>query len=443
MKYIFKQVSSFLLLLLITLTSGCVKDVVTRRPVYNEYSIEAEIQLGKTALLGELYMAAYNNWAINPKKYDEQLRQIQEIVRRIGSVSDFPFFPYEVYLVDSPTVNAMCLPGGKLIVYTGLWNPYDGLVELGNDDQMAAVIAHEIAHANARHATEKLSSQHLFLSIGQGIAGVIAQAGYGDWAQFFYNLWGGLYPQYTPKNEFEADKIGLKYMARAGYNPAEAVAIWKKAATKHVNDPSNYSFSHPSDASRALALEPILPEALAIYEASPHRATASRTSKTPEPIEYPTIENPFLQQFTAGRYTIKNDRCQSGGGEFVVAPAESYKEIAIKYFKSRSKDFTTKSDRKLYDAAYKKLVSDFRADKSMGDEYYFYKPDEPLKAYFAKVNSDGEVNISDNKYGPSFVCGGIFRKGNKYREARFYCAPLVPTKVRCTFTLVHMVDEPS
>lgn len=154
---------------------------------------------------------------------------------------------YAVFVDNSP--NAFVLPSGKIGVTTALL----GLAR--NDDQLAAVLGHEVGHVVARHAAERYSSTAL-ASVGlqavQGVAGDYARAA---------GAIGGLGAQYgvllpfSRRDELEADRLGVDYMQRAGFKPAESVALWRIMAAQRQTATPEFASTHPSDASRIAALE--------------------------------------------------------------------------------------------------------------------------------------------------------------------------------------------
>lgn len=175
---------------------------------------------------------------------------------------------WELNVVNSNAVNAFCMPGGKIVVYTGL------LSLIGNgsgaDAQLAAVIGHEVAHALAKHANERISNQML-MQMGGNILGaaigsqsalmqtVIGQA-YGLGTNVFVAL------PFGRKQELEADKIGLVLMAMAGYDPAEAINLWKKMGAGQSDKQSEFLSTHPSDETRIKEIQAYLPNALKYYK---------------------------------------------------------------------------------------------------------------------------------------------------------------------------------
>ncbi len=254
---------------ILALVEGCAKDLVTGKTTLNYYDIKNEPQLGAQVLAVQEKEIKAKGKRMDADADPVEYERIKRIVARLAAVSHYPNFPYEVHLAEVDVVNAWCAPGGKVMVYTGLWDPKKGLVEKGNDDQIAAVLAHEIAHATARHVTESISKTMTIAMAGAAVQGAIAAGGSSQGADLFGEIFANgldLYiPSYSRKNELEADRIGLFYMAKAGYDPRAAVALWKKAATMKKDRTSIYA-SHPASGVRARELEKYLPEAMAMYE---------------------------------------------------------------------------------------------------------------------------------------------------------------------------------
>lgn len=190
-------------------------------------------------------------------------------LKQNGYESMLSTLSWEFNVVDSKQVNAFCMPGGKIVVYTGLLN----LVGNGShsDDELAAVMGHELSHALAKHANERISNQMLMQAGGQllgatvgsrsGMLSEILNQAYGLGAQV-----GVLLP-FGRKQEYEADKMGLVLMAIAGYDPRYAVNFWQKMAqSKGGGQQSELLSTHPSDANRIKAIEAYLPTALQYYK---------------------------------------------------------------------------------------------------------------------------------------------------------------------------------
>lgn len=186
---------------------------------------------------------------------------------------------WEVNIVKSNQVNAFCMPGGKIVVYTGIVQ----LIGLnkGADDELAAVIGHEIGHAIAKHTNERLSQAKLN-NIGGQILGemvsnqsALTQTAVG--VLFNIGTEVGVTLPFNRKQELEADKIGLVLMALAGYNPEYAVSLWQKMATTSTGRSSTLFSTHPSEEKRIREIQAFLPTALRYYQ------QASAPKATPKP----------------------------------------------------------------------------------------------------------------------------------------------------------------
>jgi metalloendopeptidase OMA1, mitochondrial len=252
------------------LCMACAIDSVTGKKTLNFFGMSDEVRLGNDVMEKQLSALQKKQQPVDSREHGQDLARIQRIVTRIAKVSHMPKLPYEVHLADVPVVNAWCAPGGKIMVYTGLWDAKEGLVRRGNDADLAAVLAHEIAHATARHVTESLSRNMSLMVAGTVATSVVSAASpqggnlFGRAVSQGVNLF---IPSYSRKNELEADTLGLFYMAKAGYDPRVAVRLWERAAKRKGHRTSLYS-THPASGSRAQALKRRLPEAIAIYEKS-------------------------------------------------------------------------------------------------------------------------------------------------------------------------------
>lgn len=233
-----------------------------RKGFFNLYSVKSDIELGKYVMDLQIKEFKKKGYGVDPPKYAELKTRLETIAQKIAEVSDIPELPYEVHIFDrADIVNAYCLPGGKIGVFTGLFDREKGLVDIHDDNQIAAVLGHEMAHATLRHVTRRLTTYMGISFIGTA-ASIGLGEGIGGQARYVFNqvfsLGMNLYlPSYSRKYEKEADKTGFYYMSKARYNPQAAIDIWKKAASKGGRNSKKTDFfaSHPSDASRAKALE--------------------------------------------------------------------------------------------------------------------------------------------------------------------------------------------
>jgi len=176
-------------------------------------------------------------------------------------------YSWEFNLVESKEANAWCMPGGKVVVYTGI------LPITRNENGLAVVIGHEIAHAIAGHGNERMS-HGLALQLG-GIALSTAMAQKPEATrQLWMSAFGigaqyGLMLPYSRLHENEADYLGLMFMAMAGYDPNTAVEFWEKMAQeKPGKAPTEFMSTHPSDETRINNMRKLIPEVMPYYEKS-------------------------------------------------------------------------------------------------------------------------------------------------------------------------------
>ncbi|GAB3698706.1 M48 family metallopeptidase [Spirosoma flavus] len=181
-------------------------------------------------------------------------------------------FQWEYHLVQSGQVNAWCMPGGKIVVYSGIL-PYTQ-----NEAGLATVLGHEVSHAIAEHGNERMSEGLVangLLSAGQVATGIATSARTPQTQAIFQQAIGVVGPlayqfgrglPHSRKQESEADHLGLIFMAMAGYNPAEAITFWQRMAKAGGGKASSEFFSdHPSDERRIADLQKLLPDAQKYY----------------------------------------------------------------------------------------------------------------------------------------------------------------------------------
>jgi predicted Zn-dependent protease len=197
---------------------------------------------------------------------------VQRVAKRIADAAEANFHPnyqWQATLLDDPkTVNAWCMPGGKMAVYSGI-------LPLTQDETgLAVVLGHETAHALARHGAERLSRDQL-MQVGE--AGVLAAVGAAKpgatqavGAALGIGAQLGVALPFSREQESEADHIGLVLMAKAGYDPAKAIDFWQRmAAYGQGKQPPAFLSDHPSDKDRIAALQKEMPEAKAAFVAHP------------------------------------------------------------------------------------------------------------------------------------------------------------------------------
>lgn len=237
----------------LTFLAACFTTPVTGRTAFNPFPIEDDKRIGADT---------YQEMLKGAKLADSspEFAMVKRCVDRLTAVADDPGgFEWEVHLIDDPeTVNAWCLPGGKMAVYTGI------LPVTRDETGLAVVLGHEIGHAVARHGTTRMASEGL-MEGGLQLIGVKYQAvqQYAEYIGLAKSLlismpWGR-------EQELEADEIGLIYMARAGYDPDQAVEFWKRMAAHSGGAPPEFLSTHPSDETRIAALKDNLRKARDIY----------------------------------------------------------------------------------------------------------------------------------------------------------------------------------
>ncbi|QIK61256.1 M48 family metallopeptidase [Dysgonomonas sp. HDW5A] len=204
---------------------------------------------------------------------------VETYLKANGMESMLSEYAWEFNLVKSPEVNAFCMPGGKIVVY-------EGILPITKDETgLAVVLGHEVAHAVAKHANERMSQQMLQqyggAALGVALSGTsstvqtVANSVYGLSAEY------GVMLPYSRKQELEADKLGLIFMAMAGYNPQEAEGFWTRMSNKSGGaSVAEFQSTHPSDETRIKKIREALPEAMKYYKGSTGNSTKTQSAKT-------------------------------------------------------------------------------------------------------------------------------------------------------------------
>ncbi len=256
---------SLLVLVLMPIMFACTKNIFTGRKSLNIIPVQT---------INQMSFAEYKSYLAQnkPMTGGKEL----ELVRRVGNdiklatevyykakgkQSELKNFAWEFNVIDNPTVNAFCMPGGKVVVYTGI------LKVTQNEDALAVVMGHEIAHALAHHGNERMSQglvaqlglTSLDLALSQQPAAtrnlLMAAAGAGTQL--------GVMLPFSRKHESEADEIGLYLMAMAGYNPNEAAPFWARMSSSGGGRPPEFLSTHPDPAKRSANLKAMVPKAQA------------------------------------------------------------------------------------------------------------------------------------------------------------------------------------
>ena len=224
-----------------------------------------EVEQASSKQYDEMMAEARKNKALN--RDPASVQRVRRIVSRLAQQSgvfrpDAPAWQWEVNVLSSKELNAWCMAGGKMAIYTGL---LDGLKL--SDDEIAAVMGHEIAHALREHARERVSKS-MATGLGISVAGAllgVGQAGQdlmGTVAKVSFEL-----PN-SREHETEADRIGVELAARAGYDPRAAVSLWNKMASQSAGAPPQWLSTHPSHANRQRDLAAYAERVMPLYQAA-------------------------------------------------------------------------------------------------------------------------------------------------------------------------------
>jgi predicted Zn-dependent protease len=228
------------------------------------------LSAGDEAALGlQSYQEVLSTSDVVPSgpEVDLVTRVARKLIPATGNVAND--FQWEVSVVRSSQVNAFCLPGGKIVVYTGI------IPVAQTEAGLATVMGHEMAHATLHHGSQRLLKQGLMQTALLGTAAAtgsmdngkrqMVMAALGAGAQF------GVILPFSRDQESEADRTGLMYMARAGFDPQEAIAFWERMSKSGGSHPPAFLSDHPSDGARIERLKEELPKAQAAYQqASPN-----------------------------------------------------------------------------------------------------------------------------------------------------------------------------
>ncbi|GAB2883720.1 M48 family metallopeptidase [Uliginosibacterium flavum] len=237
-------------------------------PLINSAQLNQQAALQYQQLLGE----AQKKQALN--KDAEDVERVRRIANRlIPQISVFRpeavNWKWEVNVISSKELNAWCMPGGKIAVYTGLIEQLQA-----TDDELAQVMGHEIAHALREHAWER-ASKSVNAGLGLSIVGLVLGADQGqmDLAGMVYNVTFEL-PN-SREHETEADRIGIELAARAGYNPRAAVSLWQKMGKANEGAPPKWLSTHPASADRQQDLQHYGDIVMPLYEQAKRGGRAS------------------------------------------------------------------------------------------------------------------------------------------------------------------------
>jgi len=261
--------SFFLTLLLSIVLVACEKVPITGRKQVSLVSESEMIGLSLTSYKEFLsknspVSSADANTQMVKKIGNDIAKAVELFMKEKDLSSRLNGYQWEFNLVNDKTVNAWCMPGGKVVVYSGL------LAVTQTESALACVMGHEIAHAVARHGNERMS-QGLLVELG-GVALSVALSQKTQLAQNLFLQSYGIGSQlgvlkYSRTHESEADKMGLVFMAMAGYDPNEAIGFWERMSKAGGgNQPPELLSTHPSDETRIADIKAFLPEAMKYYK---------------------------------------------------------------------------------------------------------------------------------------------------------------------------------
>lgn len=262
-----KQTTLFLLTCIFLLLSCSTVPITGRQ----------QLSLVSSSTLNGMSFQQYREFLSQHKviKGTREADMVQKVGRRIqGAVEDYcrannlssrlEGYQWEFNLVEDAEVNAWCMPGGKVVVYSGI------LPVTQDEEGLATVLGHEIAHAVANHGNERMS-QSLLINMGGITLGTALSTQPVATQQLFSALYGmgsevGLMLPYSRLHESEADHLGLIFMAMAGYDPNSAIAFMERLRTSNKKaSPPAFLSTHPADATRINAMKQVIPEAMQYY----------------------------------------------------------------------------------------------------------------------------------------------------------------------------------
>ncbi len=235
----------------------------------------SQLLLLPTSTVNDMSAQSYTQTLQEAKK-NNTLNADKPLLTRVTNISnrliaqvgvfrpDATKWKWEVNVEKNDQLNAYCMPGGKIMVFSGLAEKLKA-----TDDELAAVIGHEIAHALREHGRERMSQAYIqqfglqaLATVIGGNAGNMAAQGAGLGSQLLFSMPNGR------EQEREADRMGLELAARAGYNPEAAVSLWKKMMAANKEAPPEFLSTHPSSENRIKDLQALTPKVMPLYLAA-------------------------------------------------------------------------------------------------------------------------------------------------------------------------------
>lgn len=258
----------FLLAGSLLLAAGCTTVPITGR---RQLSLVSDSEMNTLAVtqykqtLGTAKLSTNAEQTAMVRRVGQRIAAAVELYfKQQGQSSQLEGYQWEFNLIDDPkTVNAWCMPGGKVAVYSGI-------LPLTQDETgLAVVMGHEISHAVAKHGAERMSDQLAAQLGGTALSTALSQNP-SVTKNLFEQAVGvgtqGLLLKFSRRQESEADHLGLIFMAMAGYNPASAVPFWERMAAQSQGSTPEFLSDHPADATRIADIQRLLPEAQNYYK---------------------------------------------------------------------------------------------------------------------------------------------------------------------------------
>ncbi|MGI4737399.1 MAG: M48 family metallopeptidase [Janthinobacterium lividum] len=256
----------------LALAAGCATVPITGR---RQLSLVPESEMNSLAVtqykqtLGTAKLSTNAAEVAQVRRVGQRIQAaVEQYFRQQGQSSQLDGYQWEFNLINDPkTVNAWCMPGGKVVVYSGI-------LPLTRDDTgLAVVLGHEISHAVARHGAERMSDQLVAQGLSTALSTALSQNATATNNIFLSAVGAGSQVgsqvamlAFSRRQESEADHLGLIFMAMAGYNPAAALPFWQRMAAQSQNSTPEFLSDHPADATRIADLQRLLPEAQKYYK---------------------------------------------------------------------------------------------------------------------------------------------------------------------------------
>ena len=271
LNYMLRNWRSFSLVILILLIiAACATVPLTGRKQLSLVSESEMIALSLTEygkFISTNKVSTDKNKTAMVKRVGERIsKAVETYMASVGQTKNLDGYKWEFNLIEDASVNAWCMSGGKVVVYTGL------LPLAQSEAALATVVGHEIAHAVARHGSERMSDQILIQFGGAALSSALSQkpeqtrqlamVAFGVGSQV------GVVLPFSRQHEYEADHMGLIFMAMAGYDPNESITFWQRMAKQGGTKPPEFLSTHPVDENRIAKIKEKMPEAMGYYNKS-------------------------------------------------------------------------------------------------------------------------------------------------------------------------------